>query len=137
MRLHRTHRHGRTPARSLTPLLMPAGIAGSLGIILAFLAAALFVLGAYLLIEGINHPLRADATETIGAAVLIALALTMLLGLFQLRGNANSRRHRHKFEGRSARQAAISSAVIEIPATKLQTELPFGSSLADRSGAAD
>jgi hypothetical protein len=42
-------------------------------------------LGAYRLVEVIRHPFDAQPTEIIGAAVMIALAITMLFVLFEPR----------------------------------------------------
>ena len=95
MRLHRSHRIGRTPARSLTPLLVQAGVASSLASIMAFLSAGLFLLGTWVLVEMFDHPLQAQPTEMIGAAVMITLASIMLFHLLLPRAATGSGRHRH------------------------------------------
>jgi hypothetical protein len=50
MRQHRAQRIGRTPARSLTPLLVQAGVASSLASTMAFLSIGLFLLGTWVLV---------------------------------------------------------------------------------------
>jgi hypothetical protein len=56
MYLSPAHRLGRTPERSLAPLLVQAGTARPLGSIMAFLSIALLILGAYVLVEVPKHP---------------------------------------------------------------------------------
>ena len=65
------------PVRSRKSLLIRGGAARTFGSIVAFLAALLLTVGAYVLIEVIAHPLAGGPAEIIGAAVLIALAAIM------------------------------------------------------------
>jgi hypothetical protein len=134
MHLHRAHRLGRTPERSLTPLLVQAGIARTLGSIMAFLSIALLILGAYELVEVLKHPLQADSTETIAAAVMITLAAIILFNLLQPSTNTRSGHRRRKHGAYPLTHTADHSAIIDVPAVNLQSDLPFGSHLADRPG---
>jgi hypothetical protein len=137
MHLHRAHRLGRTPERSLTPLLVQAGMARTLGSVMAFLSIVLLILGAYVLTEVLKHPLQAESTETIGAAVMITLAATILFNLLQPRPNPHSPHRRRKAETYPLTGTADHSAIIDVPAVSLQSDLPFGSHLADRPGNGD
>lgn len=138
MHLHRTHRVGRTPARSLTPLLVQAGLARSLASVLTVLAIALLTLGTYILFELLHHPLEAQATETIGAAVMITLAAMIVVHLLQPAGAERSRHDRHKPDGTVRLPRPMSNAqVIEIPGINPQTARPFARRAADRQAPGD
>ena len=131
MRLHRAHRIGRTPARSLTPLLVQAGVASSLASIMAFLSVGLFLLGAWVLVEVFDHPLEAQPTEMIGAAVMITLASIMLFHLLLPRAAPGSGRHRHKAALNHQRNAPHHAPVIDVTANSQATALPFATRFAD------
>jgi TRAP-type C4-dicarboxylate transport system permease small subunit len=131
MRVRRTHHIGRTPARSLTPLLVQAGVASSLASIMAFVSVALFLLGTWVLVEMFDHPLQAQPTETIGAAVMITLASIMLFHLLSPRSSPGSGRHRHKAALHHERNAARQAQVIDVPAKTQPEILPFATRFAD------
>jgi hypothetical protein len=94
--MRRTHRAQRTPNSSLTPLLVQAGAARTLGSIVSALSIILLCLGAYLLAEAIRHPLEAQPAEIIGAAVMITLGATMLFFLYETRSASTRIVHRHR-----------------------------------------
>jgi TRAP-type C4-dicarboxylate transport system permease small subunit len=131
MRVRRTHHIGRTPARSLTPLLVQAGVASSLASIMAFVSVGLFLLGTWVLVEMFGHPLQAQPTETIGAAVMIALASIMLFHLLPPRSSSGSKRHRHKAALNHQRNAARQAPVIDLQAKTQPEVLPFATRFAD------
>jgi hypothetical protein len=137
MHLHRAHRMGRTPERSLTPLLVQAGMARTLGSVMAFLSIALLILGAYVLTEVLKHPLQAESTEIIGAAVMITLAATILFNLLQPRPNPHSPRRRRKAGAYPLPLDSKHPAVIDVPSVNLQTDLPFGNHLAEQPRSGD
>ena len=135
MRLHRTHHIGRTPARSLTPLLVQAGVASSLASIMAFLSIGLFLLGTWILVEIFDHPLQAQPTETIGAAVMITLASIMLFYLLLPRAASGSGRHRHKatlnHQHSAPHRAPVIASVIDATSNSQATTSPFATRFAD------
>jgi len=122
--MRRTHRTQRTPNPSLTPLLVQAGAAHTLGSIVIFFSLALLCLGAYLLVEGIRHPLDAQPAEIIGAAVMIALAATMLFYLFEPRTAVHFAHHRHPTALHTDAQVIPTPALGPLTQHKL-TEFPF------------
>ncbi len=123
--MRRTHRAQRTPNPSLTPLLVQAGAAHTLGSIVIFFSVALFCLGAYLLVEGIRHPLDAQPAEIIGAAVMIALAATMLFHLFEPRTGVHFAHHRRPTELHTGAHAIPAAALGPLPQADKQSERPF------------
>ncbi|HZC64969.1 MAG TPA: hypothetical protein VE545_00225 [Candidatus Dormibacteraeota bacterium] len=131
MRVRRAHHIGRTPARSLTPLLVQAGVASSLASITAFVSVGLFLLGTWVLVEMFDHPLQAQPAETIGAAVMITLASIMLFHLLPSRSSPNSGRHRHKAALNHQRNAARQVQVIDAQAKTQPEALPFATRFAD------
>ncbi len=137
MYLHRAHRVGRTPERSLTPLLVQAGITRTLGSVMAFLSLALLILGAYVLTEVLKHPLQAESTETIGAAVMITLAVTILFNLLQPRANPHSPHRRRKAEAYPLPLNSSHLPAIDVPAVSLQTDLPFGGHFTEQPRSGD
>jgi hypothetical protein len=125
--VRRTHRAQRTPNPSLTPLLVRAGAAHTLGSIVIFFSIALLCLGSYLLVEGIRYPLDAQPAEIIGAAVMIALAATMLFHLFEPRTGVHLVHHRHSRELHTGAHVIPTPALGPLPQTDKQSELPFAS----------
>jgi hypothetical protein len=83
--------------------MIGARAAGTYGGILAVLAALLLVVGAYVLLEVLAHPLQGESGEIIGAAVLIALATIMTFYLLEPRISAKFRRRRHRIKERPQR----------------------------------
>jgi hypothetical protein len=133
--MRRTHRAQRTPNPSLTPLLVQAGAAHTLGNIVTFLSVTLLCAGAYVLAEVMRHPLDAQPAEIIGAAVMIALAATMLFFLFELRTTSRSVHHSHTLDIRGGVHAIPTPPLV--PRTEAQSELPFAPVLAKRASAGD
>ena len=131
MRLHRAHHIGRTPARSLTPLLVQAGVASSLASIMGFLSVGLFLLGTWVLVEMFDHPLQAQPTETIAAAVMITLASIMLFHLLLPRAAPGSERHRHKTALNHQCNGRRHAPVIDVTANPQAAALPFATRFAD------
>lgn len=137
MRLHRAHRIARTPARSLTPLLVQAGVASSLASIMTVLSIGLFLLGTWVLVEVFDHPLQAQPTETIGAAVMITLASIMLFHLLLPRAATGSGRHSHKATLHHRRNAPHHAPVIDVASNSQATTLPFATRFADPHSTGD
>jgi hypothetical protein len=135
--MRRTHRAQRTPNPSLTPLLVQAGAAHTLGNIVTFLSVTLLCLGAYVLVEVIRHPLDAQPAEIIGAAVMIALASTLLFFLFEPRTTARFVHHTHTVELRVGVRAIATPPLPASPPADPQSELPFVPALAKRASAGD
>ena len=135
--MRRTHRAQRTPNPSLTPLLVQAGAAHTLGNIVTFLSVTLLCLGAYVLVEVIRHPLDAQSSEIIGAAVMIALAATLLFFLFEPRTTARFAHHTHTVELRVGVRAIPTPPLDALPPADPQSELPFVPRLARRASAGD
>ena len=131
--MRRTHRAQRTPDPSLTPLLVRAGAARTLGSIVTFISVALLCFGAYILVEAIHHPLEAEATEIIAAAVMIALAATMLFYLFEPGSSPRLVRHRHAVGLCGGAHAIPTPALHVLPLADPQDELPFAATLAERT----
>ena len=129
--MRRTHRAQRTPDPSLTPLLVQAGAARALGSIVTFLSTALLCLGVYILVEVIRHPLDAQPTEVIGAAVMIALAATMLYYLFEPRTAARLVHRRHVAEP-PEEAGTIPTPLLSPPPAESRSERSFASSLSER-----
>jgi hypothetical protein len=92
--MYLTYRGARLTGRSRKTLLLRGGAARTFASIVGFLAIVLLLVGAYGVLYVITHPLEGESTEMIGAAVLIALAVTMLFYLIAPRANARSRRRR-------------------------------------------
>jgi hypothetical protein len=133
--MRRTHRAQRTPNPSLTPLLVQAGAADTLGSIATLLSVMLFCLGAYVLVEVIRHPLEAQPADVIGSAVMIALAATLLFYLLEPRSGARIVRRHYMVESRGTSRAIQTLPLGPPPLVNAQTELPFASALAERQGA--
>jgi hypothetical protein len=131
--MRRTHRAQRTPDPSLTPLLVRAGAARTLGSIVTFIALALLCFGVYTLVEAIHHPLEAQATEIIAAAVMIALAATMVFFLFEPGSSPRLARHRHAVGLCGGAHAIPTPALDVLPLADAQDELPFTDTLAERT----
>jgi len=89
-----TYRRVSIPGRARKSLLIRGGAARTFGSLVAFLATLMLAVGAYLLAEMIAHPLEGETSETIGAAVLIALAAVMIFYLVEPRATARLRRRR-------------------------------------------
>jgi TRAP-type C4-dicarboxylate transport system permease small subunit len=130
-RARRAQHIGRTPARSLTPLLVQAGAGSSLASIMAFVSAGLLLLGSWVLVEIFDHPLQAQPTEMIGAAVMITLASIMLVHLLSPRGTPGSGRHRHKTAAKHRPHAARLAPIIDVPAKTQEEAIPFATRFAD------
>ena len=130
--MRRTHRAQRTPDPSLIPLLVQAGAARTLGSVVIFLSIALLCLGAYVLVQVIRHPLDAQPSEIIGAAVMIALAATMLFYLLEPRGYPHLVHRRHAAQLFSGVIAAHTAPLTSQP-PHTQSELPFAATSVDRS----
>jgi hypothetical protein len=80
-------------------ILIRAGMAQRFGSLVIFFSSMLLGLGGYELVQVIAHPLEAQPTEVIGAAVVIALACIMLFYVIEARSTwyACQRAHRrHK-----------------------------------------
>lgn len=135
--MRRTHRAQRTPNPSLTPLLVRAGAARTLGSIVTFLSVAFLCFGAYLLAEVIRHPLDAQPTEVIAAAVMIALAATLLCYLFEPRRSARLVHHRCTAEFHCGARAISTTPLSPLPQADMQSELPFAPTLAERTSIGD
>jgi hypothetical protein len=118
------------PVRSRKSLLIRGGAARTFGSIVAFLAALLLTVGAYVLIEVIAHPLAGGPAEIIGAAVLIALAAIMIFYLIEPRASAKRRRRKAKLD-----ISAVTTVLL--PLTPAQRQLPFEAARATRGSAAD
>ncbi len=135
--MRRTHRAQRTPNPSLTPLLVQAGAAHTLGNIVTFLSVTLLCSGAYVLAEVMRHPLDAQPAEIIGAAVMIALAATMLFFLFEPRTTSRFVHHSHTLDIRGGVHAIPTPSLSSLPTADAQSELPFAPALAKRASAGD
>jgi len=82
--------------------------ARNLGGIMATLAAALLVVGVYVLIEVVANPLEDQSVETIAAAVMIAFAAIMTFYLLEPRLAARfQRRQRRGTKVRSSRTTTL------------------------------
>ena len=134
--MRRTHRAQRTPDRSLTPLLVRAGAAHTLCGIVSFLSVLLLCLGVYVLVEVIRRPLDAQATEIIAAAVMIALAATMLFFLFEPRPGQRSVHHRHAAPLLSGARAIATPPLGPAARANPQREFPFATAPAEKVRAA-
>jgi hypothetical protein len=80
-------------------ILIRAGVAQKFGSLVIFFSSMLLGIGGYQLVQTIAHPLEAQPTEVIGAAVVIALACIMLFYVVEARSSwyASQRAHRrHK-----------------------------------------
>lgn len=135
--MRRTHRAQRTPDSSLTPLLVRAGAARTLGSIVTLISLALLCFGAYILVEALHHPLEAQTTEIIAAAVMIALAATMLFCLFEPGTSPRLVRHRHVAGLRGGAHAIPTSALHVLPLADPQDESSFAATLAERTSSGD
>ena len=133
MRVRRAQHIGRTPApaRSLTPLLVQAGAGSSLASIMAFVSAGLLLLGTWVLMEMFDHPLQAQPTEAIAAAVMITLASILLFRLLSPRSSPGSGRHRHKAAMNHPPHEAHLAPVIDVQAKTQSEVLPFATRFAD------
>jgi hypothetical protein len=83
------------------------------------------------LVEMFDHPLQAQPTETIGAAVMITLASIMLFHLLLPRSVAGSGRHRHKAALNHRRNGPHHAPAIDVTANSQPTALPFATRFAD------
>jgi hypothetical protein len=97
---------------------------------MAFLFIGLFLLGTWVLVEMFDHPLQAQPTETIGAAVMITLASIMLLHLLLPRSATGSGRHRHKAALNRQRNAPHHAPIIDVPANGQRAALPLATRFA-------
>ena len=130
-RARRAQHIGRTPARSLTPLLVQAGAGSSLASIIAFISVGLLLLGTWVLVEMFDHPLQAQPTEMIAAAVMITLASIMLFHLLSPRGSPGSGRHRHKTAVKHRPHAAHLAPIIDARAKTQAEAVPFATRFVD------
>ena len=107
-------------------VLMRAGVTQRFGGVLFFLVILFLALGGYQLAQAVTHPLDAQATEIISAAVLIALAFVILFQVIEAHSMwyANWRTHR-RHRAYIVRNSFTVAELLVRQRLALQAKLPF------------